>query len=94
MQNYKFVLLRKKQMLVLKKKIKENTCNNLTKKRRKINLSSQLGEMVRVLVGHRDRGLLKTFRSALDPSTFVFHDPAVGPWSGNGVLGSVSESGA
>lgn len=56
MQNYKFVLLRKKQMLVLKKKIKENTCNNLTKKEeRKINLSSQLGEMVRVLVGHRDQ---------------------------------------
>lgn len=35
LQNYKFVLLRKKQMLILKKKIKVNTCNNLTKKKEK-----------------------------------------------------------
>lgn len=32
LQSYKFVLLKKKQMLVLKKKIKRNTCNNSTKK--------------------------------------------------------------
>lgn len=36
----------------------------------------------------------RTVHNALDPSTFVFHDPAVGPWSGNGVLGSVNETGA
>lgn len=35
LQNYKFVLLRKKQMLILKKKIKVNTCNNSTKKKEK-----------------------------------------------------------
>lgn len=52
LQNYKFVLLKKKQMLVLKKKIKGNTCNNSTKKERKVNLSSQLGKMLRVLVRH------------------------------------------
>lgn len=55
MQNYKFVLLRKKQMLILKKEIKENTRNNLTKKERKINLSSQLGKMERVLVRSWDQ---------------------------------------
>lgn len=55
LQNYKFVLLKKKQMLVLKKKIKGNTCNNSTKKERKVNVSSQLGKILRVLLRHWDR---------------------------------------
>lgn len=55
LQNYKFVLLKKKQMLVLKKKIKGNACNNSTKEERKVNFSSQLGKILRVLVRYWDR---------------------------------------
>lgn len=64
------------------------------KKERKIHFK-QLGEMVRVLVRHRDQlDFFRTFHSALDPSTFVFHDPVGGPWTGSGVLGNVIESDA